>query len=94
MPDFKCPGAEDIRTPIPEYIICPHCGKEIEIFSDEIRIKCFYCKKTVYRETISSCIEWCKFAKKCVGESKYKQIMKDKEKIKKIKEVENIVKRK
>lgn len=77
MGDFKCPGSENIRVPVPEYINCTNCGKEIEIFSDELKTRCFYCKKIVFRETAPSCMEWCKFAEKCIGENKYKQIMKD-----------------
>lgn len=83
MAEFKCPGAEDIRTPVPEHITCTNCGREIEIFSDEMKVKCFYCKKIVYRQTAPSCIEWCKFSKKCIGENKYNQMMKDKEELKK-----------
>jgi DNA-directed RNA polymerase subunit RPC12/RpoP len=82
MAEFKCPGAENIRTPIPEYIECPNCGKEVEIFSDELKARCYNCKKIVYKENTSSCIEWCKFASKCIGESKYKQIKRDREQIK------------
>jgi len=78
MTTFKCPGASSIIRPKPEYAKCPHCGKEIEIWSDEFRGKCSGCKKIVFKEEAPSCIEWCKYAKECVGEEKYNEYLKNK----------------
>jgi endogenous inhibitor of DNA gyrase (YacG/DUF329 family) len=69
----KCPG-QDSRNIKAEIVKCPRCGYDVEIFSDEIRVKCPNCKKSVYRERIPSCVDWCPSAKECVGEKKWKEI--------------------
>ena len=71
----KCPGSGDIRTPIPSYKECPQCGAEVEIWSDELKTKCTKCGTTVYKEEVPSCIEWCEYAKDCIGEEKYNRLM-------------------
>jgi len=76
----KCPGAANIRTPIPSCKKCPECGEEVEIWSDELKTKCTNCGATVFREDVPSCIEWCQYAKECIGEKKYNQLMKEKAK--------------
>ncbi len=40
---FQCPGAGRFKEPYPEAIICGACGREAEIWSDEIRATCFNC---------------------------------------------------
>ena len=35
-----CPGAIALRDPVPDGIDCPHCGEEMEIWSDEFRMRC------------------------------------------------------
>jgi len=54
----KCPG-QDFRNLRVALYKCPHCGAEVEIFSDEIKVKCHRCGEKVYRGKIPSCIEWC-----------------------------------
>ena len=66
---FECPGSKNIRQPKPEYIKCPSCGEEVEIWTDEIKTICLKCKAAVMRKEESSCLEWCKYAKECVGEA-------------------------
>ena len=70
---YKCPGQDDrnIKT---ETLECPRCGYTVEIFSDEIKVKCPKCKSLVCKERLPSCIDWCKFAKKCIGEEKWIQL--------------------
>ena len=68
---FECPGSKNIRQPQPEYIKCPFCKAEVEIWTDEIKAKCPKCKETVAREAGLSCLEWCKYAKECVGDKVY-----------------------
>jgi len=53
---------------------CPNCGSEVEIFSDEIKVKCQKCGTRVYKEKIPSCIEWCASARQCLGEERWKQL--------------------
>lgn len=67
----KCPG-QDRRNVKVETCLCQFCGYEVEIFSDEIQRICPACKKQVCKERLPSCIDWCKYAKDCIGEEKYK----------------------
>ena len=64
---MKCPGI-DSRYLKATVIKCSKCGYKVEVFSDEIRVKCPKCKKYVYRKDLPSCIDWCKYASKCIGE--------------------------
>ena len=70
----ECPGSKEIREPQPEDITCRHCGADIEIWSDENETKCKSCGKTNSRIIGPTCLDWCAFAKECVGEDKYRRI--------------------
>ncbi len=72
----SCPGSGEIKKPKPEDIPCRHCRKIIEIWSDETEINCKYCGKMNIRLLGPTCIEWCDFAKECVGEQKYNRLKK------------------
>ena len=72
---FECPGSKHIKQPVPENVTCPFCAYEVEIFSDEVKARCPNCKKFVVRGPIQSCLDWCKFAEACVGESAYKKYL-------------------
>lgn len=54
--------------------ICPQCGAEIEVFSVDTEVTCDECGFTVYNDALS-CVQWCKYAKKCVGEEMYNHMM-------------------
>ena len=69
----KCPGQGD-RDIKAGMIICPDCGYKVEIFSDEIKVRCPKCRSLVCRERLPSCVDWCKAARECVGEEKWKQL--------------------
>ena len=69
----KCPG-QDFRNLRVSLYKCPNCGAEVEIFSDEIKVKCHKCGEKVYREKIPSCIEWCASARQCLGEERWKEL--------------------
>lgn len=71
--DSKCPGI-DIRNLRVEEQVCKNCGYKVEVFSNEIKVICPKCKADVYRENIPSCIDWCSYAKECIGEEKYKEL--------------------
>ena len=68
----KCPGQDD-RNISAETIKCPSCGNAVEIFSDEIKVKCPKCKNLVCQARLPSCVDWCRFAKECIGEEKFKK---------------------
>lgn len=73
-----CPGAQKFRQPQPEFIKCPSCGTEVEIWSDEVKATCPKCKKDVTRGEAQSCFDWCKYAKECAGTEVYNKYMKNK----------------
>jgi len=73
--DKSCPGSRTIREPRPEFMNCPNCGKEVEIWTDELKATCRNCGAKVLRAQQASCIEWCPHAKECVGPEVYERLM-------------------
>lgn len=73
--NFECPGIQKIKQPEPEEIKCPYCGKDLEIWTDEIKVNCPNCKKEILRLQAATCLDWCKYAKECVGDEIYKKYM-------------------
>jgi ribosomal protein S27E len=61
-----CPGAANLRTPTLKVKKCPQCGGEVEVFSNDVAVKCTQCGFVVYND-IASCVQWCKHAQECVG---------------------------
>jgi transcription initiation factor TFIIIB Brf1 subunit/transcription initiation factor TFIIB len=75
---LECPGAKLFKQPEPDQIKCPFCRQEVEIWTDEAKATCLDCGSTVTRKQRQSCLDWCKFAKECVGEDLYRKYLKDK----------------
>ncbi|MDD5423341.1 MAG: hypothetical protein WC592_08275 [Candidatus Omnitrophota bacterium] len=75
---FECPGSQKFKHPQPENVTCPFCGKDVEIWTDEAEGTCDNCKNKVRRKEGQNCLDWCKYAKECVGEDKYDKYMKSK----------------
>lgn len=73
---MKCPG-QDMRNLRVSIHKCPNCGAEVEIFSDELKIRCPKCRQMVYKEKVPSCIEWCASARQCLGEERWRQLMEE-----------------
>ena len=73
-----CPGTADLRTPTLTIKRCPQCGKEVEVFSNDVKVTCSNCGHVVWND-IRSCVQWCKYAKECIGEETYQKIMAAKE---------------
>jgi len=69
----NCPGQDGRNLKVDIYK-CPNCQNDVEIFSDENRIRCRKCGNYVYREKVPSCVEWCSKARECVGEERWKQL--------------------
>ena len=63
------------RTPTIHEKICPNCGSTIELFSIDTQVACDKCGFVAYNETLS-CVQWCKYARKCVGDEMYEHMMK------------------
>lgn len=77
----QCPGAKQFRQPEPEPMRCPGCGEEIELWTDEAQTQCPKCKKKILRQSErQSCLDWCRYAKECVGLQVYEEYMKNKKK--------------
>ena len=73
MTTMKCPG-QDMRNLRVELFKCPNCGSEVEILSDEMRVRCQKCGERVHRESVPTCIEWCAHARQCLGEERWQQL--------------------
>ncbi|MDL2237658.1 hypothetical protein LJC56_07510 [Christensenellaceae bacterium OttesenSCG-928-K19] len=70
-----CPGAANIKgTPTLEVKVCPECGAEIELFSTDVKRACPGCGFLAYNTTMS-CIKWCQYARDCVGDELYEQLV-------------------
>lgn len=69
-----CPGAITLKDARPDYIECPHCGYEMEIWSDEPFARCPGCNLWVSKERGASCIDWCKAAAQCIGLEAYERL--------------------
>jgi ribosomal protein S27E len=69
-----CPGSANLRTPELSIRKCPECGHEIEIFSSDLKMACGNCGFVIFND-ISGCFQWCKHAKKCIGEEEYKKLV-------------------
>ena len=54
--------------------ICPQCGELIEMFSIDTQMACEKCGFVAYNDTLS-CVQWCAFARKCVGDEMYEHMM-------------------
>jgi len=63
------------RTPTLHEKICPNCGSVIELFSIDTEMACEKCGFVAYNDTLS-CVQWCEYARQCVGEQMYEQMMK------------------
>ena len=62
------------RTPTLEEKRCPRCGSLIEIFSVDTEAVCENCGQVIYNDTLS-CVQWCQYARKCVGDEMYEHMM-------------------
>ena len=62
-------------TPTIHEKICPQCGSIIELFSIDTQMACEKCGFIAYNDTLS-CVQWCEYARKCVGDEMYEQMMK------------------
>lgn len=62
------------RTPTIHEKVCPNCGNIIEMFSIDTEMACDKCGFVAYNDTLS-CVQWCQYAKQCVGEEMYNHMM-------------------
>ena len=64
---------------------CPECGNLVELFSIDTKAVCDKCGFVVYNDTLS-CVQWCQYARQCVGDEMYEQMLKVLEQRKRAKE--------
>lgn len=62
------------RTPTIHEKTCPQCGNIIELFSIDTQVSCDHCGFVAYNDTLS-CVQWCAYAKQCVGQEMYEHMM-------------------
>ena len=67
-----CQGKKDITI---EERTCPQCGHTVELFSIDASVKCEHCGFEVYNDALS-CVQWCQYARQCVGDEMYESLMK------------------
>ena len=53
---------------------CPQCGHEVEMFSVDTQAVCEHCGFVIYNDMLS-CVQWCQYARKCVGDKMYEAMM-------------------
>ncbi|MCX7856846.1 MAG: hypothetical protein RMJ39_10580 [Deltaproteobacteria bacterium] len=73
---YSCPGTLNLKTPTLEIRECPRCGYEIEIASTDFKAICRKCGFVIYND-VNSCIEYCEYAKECLGEDLYSSLKKE-----------------
>lgn len=72
----RCPGMNPayFKPKDIELHKCIHCGKEIEFWKDDIKIKCRSCGQVNFNPNIgNTCLVWCKSAEKCLGNDDMKE---------------------
>ena len=47
---FQCPGNDPVSRAVPELFVCPDCGTDVEIWTDEIKGKCTSCNKLFQKD--------------------------------------------
>jgi len=67
----RCSGATAFAQPRIEVVPCPDCGTDVEVWSDEATGQCPSCSRTVIRSATQSCVDWCRYAKECLGDEKF-----------------------
>lgn len=73
---YRCPGSGAVRTPELKTKTCPVCGGDIDLFSNEARAVCDACGFVAYNETLT-CLQWCRYARNCVGDEIYERFLQD-----------------
>lgn len=73
-----CQGRD--KTPTLSIKTCPQCGSDVEVFSTDNEIECPNCGTMIYNDVID-CVSWCKYAKLCMGNQAYRDMLERLERI-------------
>jgi HD superfamily phosphodiesterase len=68
----RCPGQDQRFWKLDDIfdVKCPGCGKSVEFFKDEPKLKCRSCGQMVVNPKIDlGCAQWCKYSKQCLAVS-------------------------
>ena len=66
--ELNCPGRKHGVPPDSTVKPCPNCGKDVEIFADEVYVRC-RCGTNVYADDPPPCTKWCPSADLCLGKT-------------------------
>ena len=47
---FNCPGNDPVSRAVPEMFVCPDCGMEVEVWTDEIKGRCTSCNRVFQKD--------------------------------------------
>ena len=73
-----CAGKSALGTPTLKIVKCPKCGEDIELFSTDVKAKCYKCGFEVFND-INLCVQWCEHAEECVGTEMYNKLVRFRE---------------
>jgi anaerobic ribonucleoside-triphosphate reductase len=74
----KCPGTKTILMPTIKLKTCPQCKEEVEVVSTDLKTKCPKCGFVIFND-VASCVQWCQYARECVGDELYERLKKEQE---------------
>lgn len=63
---------------MPAVRMCPLCGAEVYVFSNDVSVARDAYGFIVYNDLISR-VRWCKYARQCVGEVVYRRLVEKRE---------------
>ena len=69
-----CPGSVRLKTPGLREKTCPVCGGVIETFTTDVTTRCESYGFVAYND-MQSCIQWCEYARQCVGDELYEKLV-------------------
>ena len=69
-----CPGAKKLKEARPDYMVCPSCKAEVEIWTDEPLARCRSCGVWVTHDIGVTCIDWCPKAPECIDLDLYERL--------------------
>jgi len=50
----RCAGDDPTKKAMPEIYVCPECGDEVEIWTDETKGKCSSCSRLIMKDQVKA----------------------------------------
>ena len=60
-----CPGKTASEPKDSVVVACPSCGREVEVFDDESKVRC-RCGQRILAKPLPSRAQWCAAAQQCL----------------------------